>query len=635
METWQDALPELRTKYLRLASDRLRGIESALRLLESHGADAEALRDLEHFFHGFAGSGSTYGYPEVSTLARRGEETAALRLRETAPAAPPDLQAWRDILDGLRKELFPSGEEPREAAGASALLSHVLTPSAFLDRAKTVLSDKRRKREASPVLAMLVIDSLRAINERYGHAAGDQVLGSLAQLLARRLRSSDAIGRYRGDEFGIILIDLPEEEARQLLTQLLHEFTAIEQTSADGRSFEATFSAGVASLDRERMSVEQWVRAADSALDAARAIGPNRILAASTLDPLPASAAAMAAEAPPKASGVPGSRVLFVDDDETVVEAYCGFLRAGGFEVVSAGSGREALERLETYEPEIIIADVRMPEMDGYEFCRQVRRSGRDAIPFLFCSRLGTLPERITGLRMGADDYMVKPVVPEELILKTRRLIEKGRQLDGLKRMFRERSRADLMDGKLGEIALPELLQIFDLHARGDVLLRLDGPGGETGEIHLLRRKVVHAALGPLAGEKALFRMFDWSEGVFHAERKSYRGKPTLDVSLQECLLKAAAQHDEFRLMRKNLATQGEALVVRHSPALDTSQLEEATKTVLALVEQHHEIDRILDASPLTDLITLRIILQLLHVGVLGFPGPHLMADWWVIEKED
>jgi diguanylate cyclase (GGDEF)-like protein len=510
-------------------------------------------------------------------------------------------------------------------------LTRLLTHTAFFENARTILSGKRRKDQASPVLAMLDIDNFKEINDRWGHPAGDRVLSALAHFLRRRLRVTDTIGRYGGDEFAVILQDLPEEGVVRLLSRLLAEFSAIEHAAPDETSFRVTFSAGVATLDRDVMNLEKWIQAADGALYVAKAVGTDRIVAASSLRNRPAPAIDQARIAARESrAAVAGARVLLLDDEESIRNALAALLTAGGMRVVAAESGPEALEKLTSFVPEIIIADVRMPGMDGYEFCRQVRAAGHDDIPFLFCSRFGALPERITGLRLGADDYLVKPIDPEELILKTRRLIEKGRQLRALRLRTDERNEAVVMAGELGEIGVPELLQIFDLRGRGDVCIRLDSPPG--GEIYLSERNLLHASTGSIIGEKAFFRMLAWNGGSFQAEKKSYTGERTLKGAIQDSLLKGVTQLDEYRLMLDNLRSRGTALRLQYSSQLTMLRLEETTQTVLALIEDHHDIDRILDASPLTDIITLRILLQLLQVGVLAFPSPTEMADWWVAQ---
>jgi CheY-like chemotaxis protein len=121
--------------------------------------------------------------------------------------------------------------------------------------------------------------------------------------------------------------------------------------------------------------------------------------------------------------------VLLVDDDPVLLEVLADTLQDAGFEVHTARDGREALARIAEREPDVVVADVEMPGMGGYELCREVRASGRDAIPFLFCSGQGSDDSRVEGLQAGADDYLVKPVTRDELILKLARQVERVRKL--------------------------------------------------------------------------------------------------------------------------------------------------------------------------------------------------------------
>ena len=122
-------------------------------------------------------------------------------------------------------------------------------------------------------------------------------------------------------------------------------------------------------------------------------------------------------------------RVLLVDDQPELLEAMAEALRDAGFSVVTASDGRQALARIREREPEVVVADVEMPGMGGYELCRQVRARGADDVPFLFCSGLGGPDARLEGLEAGADDYIVKPARPDELILKLVRQVERVRKL--------------------------------------------------------------------------------------------------------------------------------------------------------------------------------------------------------------
>jgi diguanylate cyclase (GGDEF)-like protein len=158
-------------------------------------------------------------------------------------------------------------------------LTRLLTHTAFLERAKVVVSQKDRDPSRSYAMAMIDLDRFKSINDSYGHLTGDRVLASLSALLRRRLRQADVIGRYGGEEFAVIIDDLQEEEAVRLMRRLLEEFSALEYRSSDGQLFHATFSAGISMVERG-MGLEHWRLAADKMLYAAKAAGRNCILSA-------------------------------------------------------------------------------------------------------------------------------------------------------------------------------------------------------------------------------------------------------------------------------------------------------------------------------------------------------------------
>jgi serine/threonine-protein kinase len=122
-------------------------------------------------------------------------------------------------------------------------------------------------------------------------------------------------------------------------------------------------------------------------------------------------------------------RVLLVDDEPDMLEMLSEALGQAGFAVDTATSGPGALARMGAVTPEVVVADVGMPGMDGYELCRRVRASGHGDVPFLFCSGMGDAEDRLEGLQAGADDYIVKPVIIDELILKLHRQVSRARRL--------------------------------------------------------------------------------------------------------------------------------------------------------------------------------------------------------------
>lgn len=110
-------------------------------------------------------------------------------------------------------------------------------------------------------------------------------------------------------------------------------------------------------------------------------------------------------------------RLLIVDDEPNLLRAVAACFKAESYEVATARSAREALMQLAGAVPDLVVSDIRMPGMDGYQLARQLRGSPRTAlVPIVFLSAKDETADRIEGFRAGVDAYLTKPFEPEELI---------------------------------------------------------------------------------------------------------------------------------------------------------------------------------------------------------------------------
>ncbi|MGI0486797.1 response regulator transcription factor [Pantanalinema rosaneae CENA516] len=123
-------------------------------------------------------------------------------------------------------------------------------------------------------------------------------------------------------------------------------------------------------------------------------------------------------------------RILVVDDDTTLRMALTRYLEKRGYSVQDIGSAVEALAVFEQDPPDLVVSDVVMPEMDGFEFCRRLRatRLGQ-LVPFIFLSSRSEVEDRVQGHSMGADDYLIKPFEPRELLAKIEAQLERSRRI--------------------------------------------------------------------------------------------------------------------------------------------------------------------------------------------------------------
>lgn len=118
------------------------------------------------------------------------------------------------------------------------------------------------------------------------------------------------------------------------------------------------------------------------------------------------------------------SSILVIDDDEKITSMLRRGLAFEGYDVHTARNGAEGLSTVMTADPDLIILDVMMPQMDGFEVCRRLREGG-SAVPVLMLTAKDEVENRVKGLDTGADDYLVKPFALEELLARVRALLRR------------------------------------------------------------------------------------------------------------------------------------------------------------------------------------------------------------------
>jgi DNA-binding response OmpR family regulator len=118
------------------------------------------------------------------------------------------------------------------------------------------------------------------------------------------------------------------------------------------------------------------------------------------------------------------TKLLLVDDEESIVSTLKTFLELSGFEVVTARNGVEALRAIPQHQPDLIVLDVLMPQMDGRETVRQLRKRD-DWTPVILLTQVAGTAQRIMAIEEGADDYLNKPFDPQELVVRIRAVLRR------------------------------------------------------------------------------------------------------------------------------------------------------------------------------------------------------------------
>jgi two-component system OmpR family response regulator len=116
-------------------------------------------------------------------------------------------------------------------------------------------------------------------------------------------------------------------------------------------------------------------------------------------------------------------KILVVDDEKKIVEIIKAYLERESYQVIAAYNGREALDMAQKQHPDLIILDLMLPEISGWDVCRSIRKESE--VPIIMLTARDEVTDKIVGLEMGADDYVTKPFDPKELISRVRAILRR------------------------------------------------------------------------------------------------------------------------------------------------------------------------------------------------------------------
>ncbi len=207
--------------------------------------------------------------------------------------------------------------------------------------------------------------------------------------------------------------------------------------------------------------------------------------------------------------------ILIADDDPFVSDVLAAFLRTAGYEPLIATNGREALAMFDLHQPALVMLDLVMPEMDGWEVCRQLR--ARSKVPVIMLTGRSSESEKVAGLELGADDYVTKPFTEPEVVARVRALLRRaGYESEPLVRgplWLDPITRTVAVNGNPVSLTTREfaLLEIMMRHpwrvfSRADLLDQCWEPGysgvDRVVDVHMssLRRKIGRSFIGTVRG---------------------------------------------------------------------------------------------------------------------------------------
>jgi CheY-like chemotaxis protein len=311
--------------------------------------------------------------------------------------------------------------------------------------------------------------------------------------------------------------------------------------------------------------------------------------------------------------------LLLVDGDTKSLRVLEVSLKKAGFNVTTAISGLDALGKVETAAPDLIISDTKMPEMDGFSFCEKLKQMPEWApIPFIFLTSQTDVEDKVRGLELGVEDYLTKPIYVKELITRVKILLQKKQRqsIADAPGGKREAARTKFA-GQLADMAVVDLIQTIEISRKSGVIHFLN-PEGRRAAIYFRNGKVIDAELGRLTGADAVYRLLVWTDGSFEVEFKNVRRKDVVDMSSQGLLMEGMRRVDEWGRLCEQLPPLDTVFEVDYKELAERlAEIPDEINAILRLFDGQRTLLQVVDDCDFGDLEALNVISKLYFEGLV------------------
>jgi DNA-binding response OmpR family regulator len=299
--------------------------------------------------------------------------------------------------------------------------------------------------------------------------------------------------------------------------------------------------------------------------------------------------------------------LLLVDADPRSLRLLEVSLRKAGFSITTCADVDSALELVELVEPNMIIADTRLPGRDGFELVEALRAKPNVAhIPLMFLSSDPTVEGKVRGLQLGIEDYLTKPATIREILARVKYVMARSERQTSKTRF----------SGSLEDMGLVDLLQTIDMSRKSGVL-RLSS-GKRLGSISFHEGRLIDAELGLLRGEQAIYRFLLWNEGKFEIEFRDVNAEDKLGVATQALLMEGMRRLDEWGRLQEQLPGLDCVLEIQHAElAARLGEIPDEANDVLRAFDGQRDLSEVLDVAGGDDLTNLNAIGKLFFDGFL------------------
>lgn len=302
-------------------------------------------------------------------------------------------------------------------------------------------------------------------------------------------------------------------------------------------------------------------------------------------------------------------KILIADKELNEVRDFRKALITAGFEVRMVDNGTDAIAQAESFKPDLILAEVRLPKIDGAHLLQELRnRPATQFLPFILMGSLKNMEERISTMKLPIDDYLQKPLDIEDVMARIESLI---REVETSAASSNRSVRG--FNGTLTEMNLVDLLQTLEVGKKTGIL-KLSKDGND-GAVYISDGQVIDATLDGLEARQALLRMFTWMEGDFQVEMRSHDRPRVLTISNRDLISEGMTRKYRWNQIANQLPPMHS--LITGNQKLITAKLSEDEQKVAELLNGPKRLVELVEESQLDDLRALAVVKNLFDNGLL------------------
>jgi len=305
--------------------------------------------------------------------------------------------------------------------------------------------------------------------------------------------------------------------------------------------------------------------------------------------------------------------LLLVDGDVKSLRVLEVSLKKAGYNVTTAINGLDALEKVQTAQPDLVISDTAMDELDGFEFCQRLKDNPEwTAIPFIFLTGQTSIEYKIKGLELGVEEYLTKPIYIKEILTRIKILLQKTQRV----KLEEKRDGRTRFTGHLADMGVVDLIQTIELGRKSGLVHVVDEEDAR-GTLFFRDGNVFDAELGNLSGEDAVYRMLTWGEGEFEFVFRSVRRKDVIKMSSQGLLMEGMRRLDEWGRLLEQLPPLTSRFEVDYDELSDRlAEIPDELNSILRLFDGRRSLMDVIDGGDIGDLEALAVISKLYFEGL-------------------